>query len=290
MPTPAVNKVVGPRVKGVRIASSGNQSAGADRMKTVDVPLDHDVFDRGDTCPVSDMVGIPLLVSRVRPSMQYAANKDTFGFDLGSNYFPNPIVQKFMICCDLKLAREEDSKLFEAPKRWCKGVGSVVVVRADRKPLYVHHVRALLDFTRSVLDLDALSAGLKYAKRTKPSIPVFLGTGYFYKGRTPEEILAQFTPGDFKDHYLRERYLWHTVAEEGNTDVELSSPWTKFNTEKGYVWTQRNLDRQAYGKMSLHKKVSSGWRQIDLLWHIERLLEGHSDALRILTKEMYSAK
>ena len=57
------------RVKAVRIACCGEREAGVDELSECDIPIDHDVFDLGEECPISKIIGIPILVSKVRPSL-----------------------------------------------------------------------------------------------------------------------------------------------------------------------------------------------------------------------------
>lgn len=143
--------------KGVRIACIGEQKAGVEELTTYDVPLDHDVFTIGELCPVSELVRLPFLVSRVRPSLRYAATRDSYGYDLSEAYYPNQVVKDLMICCEAKWLEESDGEdaLLETPKRWSEGVGSVIVVRKDRRPLYAHHVKILLDLVTAVRMFDA---------------------------------------------------------------------------------------------------------------------------------------
>lgn len=52
-----------------------------------------------------------------------------------------------MICSDEDNAAEGNrATLLCAPGRWYRNVGTVVVARADMKPLHVHHIQMLLEF------------------------------------------------------------------------------------------------------------------------------------------------
>ena len=68
-----------------------------------------------------------------------------------------------MVCCDTKIVEEdkENAKLFQAPKRWRKNVGNVIMARADRKPLYAHHLKVLHGFTYPVLALKLVRSHLQ---------------------------------------------------------------------------------------------------------------------------------
>lgn len=117
------------------------------------MPLDHDVFGCGELCPVSKLVNMPLLVSRVRPSLQYAATRNTFSYELSGGHLWNVAVQKLMIRCDpiLVLGKDSGAGLLKTPRRWTKTVGSVIIVRQDGVPLYAHHLKVLLGFMETVM-------------------------------------------------------------------------------------------------------------------------------------------
>ena len=98
-------KTVPQRVKAARIACCGERCAGVEDMSEHDIPLDHDVLDFGEECPVSKIIDIPILVSKIRPSLQYAATRDTFGYDLDPPHYRNLIVEQLMVCCDTKIVK-----------------------------------------------------------------------------------------------------------------------------------------------------------------------------------------
>lgn len=180
--------------------------SGVAPLADYDLPSDHDVFIMGELWPISELLGIPFLVSRVRPSLHFAATKDSFGYDLDSSYHPNGTIEALMICCDARLTGESngDSALLKTSKRWLQRVGSVVLARKDHKPLHVHHVQVLLKFIRTVSTWDAKA----------PCHQSFLKWGYHNKAVSLEvssddaaakDLIALFTPGGFKEFFLREK-------------------------------------------------------------------------------------
>lgn len=73
-------------VKGVRIACAGEKGKRIPELTDYDVPLDHDVFTLGEMSQISELIGIAILVSRVRPSLNYAASRNSFGYALSSSH------------------------------------------------------------------------------------------------------------------------------------------------------------------------------------------------------------
>ena len=138
-------------VQGVRIACAGEQAAHIPELTDYDVPLDHEVFTVGETSQVSELIGITILFSKVRPCLNYAATRDSFGYALSSSHYPNPAVEQLMMYCNTTEANVLGGglALLETPKRWSKGVGSVIAVRKDLKPLHAHHVEVLLKFIQA---------------------------------------------------------------------------------------------------------------------------------------------
>ena len=191
----------GEHVKGVSIACDGEVRAGVNEMASCDVPLNHDVFIIGEVSPVSKLIGIPLLVLRLRPAPEYTEVKDCFGFKLkfSESYFPNKTAGTVMMCCGLKEADDplNDTPLFDSPTRWSANVGSVIVVREDRKLLDSHHVQALLSFAHTALSNEHHSLGCRYS----PAVH-FNHFQCFDFPLSDTEILEKLTPGEFKDFYM----------------------------------------------------------------------------------------
>ena len=53
------------RVNAVRIPCCGERCTGVEDMSEHDISLDHDVFDLGEECPISKIIGMPILVSKI---------------------------------------------------------------------------------------------------------------------------------------------------------------------------------------------------------------------------------
>jgi len=101
-------------IAGVRILGGDNRPF---YPKPTTVGPDHPVWTLGSISPVSQIVGVPILIYREREETDLATPNDA---DLD-----NQSVTYLMI---------EPVRGF-APPRWQKNIGPVTVVRADKKPL-----------------------------------------------------------------------------------------------------------------------------------------------------------
>ncbi|KAG2449509.1 hypothetical protein HYH02_005653 [Chlamydomonas schloesseri] len=103
-------------------------------FRNTSLPREHPAFTQGVASPVAALVGLPLLVFRLdaRPSLSIPR----------SATYDNQGVTYMMI---------EPRTGFAAPV-WQQGVGSAVVVRADKKPLPRQHVEAFWEFCTHLLD------------------------------------------------------------------------------------------------------------------------------------------
>ncbi|KAG2431711.1 hypothetical protein HXX76_009210 [Chlamydomonas incerta] len=104
-------------------------------FRTTSVPRDHAAFTKGVRSPIAAMVGLPLLVHRLDPRPSLSIPR--------SATFDNQGVTYMMI----------DPHTGFADSVWQQGVGSAVVVRADRKPLPRAHVEAFWEFCTHLLDM-----------------------------------------------------------------------------------------------------------------------------------------
>ncbi|KAK3721889.1 hypothetical protein LTR37_002705 [Vermiconidia calcicola] len=285
------------RVRGVRIACSGERVAGAEAFTTHDVPLDHDVFGCGELCPVSKLVNMPLLVSKVRPSLHYAATRNTFSYELSGGHYSNVAVRKLMICCDQLLVQEKDSgaELLKTPRRWMEMVGSVIVVRQDGVPLYAHHLKVLLDFIETVTVHNQKIPRIPDSHRCLPKgsgmrepslLPLreAFTVRIVHKPASAVEVVAQFTSGGSKDHYMCEKFYWrHDIGESGRL-LRLPSPYPLRTDSRKFVFrTRRNEIRERYYMMDHIEKYqeADSWKEALLLRQIHslkcRLLEADGD-------------
>lgn len=242
-------------------------------MTERDIPVDHHVFDEGEIIPISKIIGIPMLLSKVRPSLAYAATRDTFGYGLSSGHYPNRLAEKLMVCCDPRLAKEDpqNAKLFETRARWLSNVGNIIVAREDRKPLYAHHLEILIEFLESVRDwpwMDSDSTFFDLSDWARRSFDP-------WSPPPAEERLVLLTPNDFKDLYLEKRYQWATETEEPDNLGKLPTPWS---------WTREPSRPYAAQSRKLREKK---YRDMN---HLQRFDKAENWKERLLLKEIHMLK
>lgn len=130
----------------------GSQAGGASIYKKATVPPNDDIFDQA-AAPITQSFGFPLVLRRMKPfSGQSArsANDD------------NMHATWLMI----------DPGHGFAPPEWQSAVGDVLVVRADRKPLYMAELAVVTDYVSTILDafgdgMDGAEVGRRYYQKEK---------------------------------------------------------------------------------------------------------------------------
>lgn len=197
------------KVKGVLLSERVGDN---EKLTTYDIPTNHEIYDIGDLCPVSQLIGMPLLVYKVTPTVLPASRQAGIRYQFSPRLYPNHTAQKLMIDCDAELAHRQSGELLKPTEGWKDTVGNVIVVRKDRKPLYAHHVRVLLDFMDKVI---YLGTEVRPGRRRMSS-----------NTASPLDIIAQLTPGEFKDFYMTERYYWQSEPYGPSNRASLPSPWT----------------------------------------------------------------
>jgi hypothetical protein len=147
------------------------------------------------------------------------------GYDLDPRHYRILLVEQLMVCCDSKLVEEEEgsAKLLRTPERWMKSVGNVIVARADRKPLYAHHVKALHDFVYPLLPSTWYHPMFKALDMSRTGKAVYHGK---QRPKCEEELLRQLEPGDFKDFYLERQISWRIEMGESGALAKLPTPWS----------------------------------------------------------------
>ncbi|KAH6975009.1 hypothetical protein BKA56DRAFT_589904 [Ilyonectria sp. MPI-CAGE-AT-0026] len=138
-------------VKGIRINCLGDrQVLGKPHFEPVDVHSTDSIFDDfwHDTSDIADRIGLPLLTRRCPVSLRWAREKRLP--DFGSQSPCNNQDATFLhLCCDSKADSYPSGPGWSwAGWQWQNHVGSVIVVRRDKKPLAPMHVEALCTYCR----------------------------------------------------------------------------------------------------------------------------------------------
>ena len=159
------------------------------------VGLCNEIFDTGELSQASRLVGMPLILCDLGRGPALATSEIPSHNKWPEHYWRNSAAQKLMVRCHKLIAHvpEENIGLLQTPLDWRGKVGSVVVVRQDRKPLCPQHVKILVDFLDKILQLDRPDAKAFFAA---------MGESF-----TNQDAVDMLTPGNFKDYYMA-RKLW----------------------------------------------------------------------------------
>ena len=135
------------RVKGVRINCRGDvDMLGRPHFEEIELSIRDSKFGADDTSDIAAHIGLPILTRRIPPDPRWA-NSDMEG----GSPFVNQDATFLHQCLDPKAVF--DSSTGSLGWAWCSqswqnNVGSVVVVRKDKKPLLPLHMEALARYCR----------------------------------------------------------------------------------------------------------------------------------------------
>jgi hypothetical protein len=150
-PTPATQQPTDINVKGVRINCIGDMRAVSEpHFETVEVSSTDPIFTEHDTSDIAQRIGLPIFTRRCPPNPRRENDKDSKVFEHES-LFNNQDAKFLHLCCDLKAEFDLRTGTLGwgwASKQWQNSVGSIIVVRQDRKPLSPLHVEALCVYCR----------------------------------------------------------------------------------------------------------------------------------------------
>jgi hypothetical protein len=139
------------RVKGVRINCLGDvKMLKRPRFEDIELPTTDVIFTKHDTSDIANRIGIPILTRRCAPDPKWADSKDPM-FEHRSP-FENQSATFLHQCCDPN-DRGDFSNGFLGwgwcPMQWQNDVGSVVVVRKDKRTLLPIHMEALAGYCQN---------------------------------------------------------------------------------------------------------------------------------------------
>lgn len=168
----AGSRTSGPIVKGVKISCRGEQTTfGTAKYVAVDVPKDHPVFN-SPIAPMSELVGLPVRARKYPADRRWRDNTV-------SDVFENQAVTFLHQTTDVT-----SSAWGWAPFQWQNEIGSVLVVRSDKKDITTHLVEALCHFCQN---------------KMQPLFENGLGGGLV--DMTREEVTGHITPEKFRQYF-----------------------------------------------------------------------------------------
>lgn len=148
-PAPANQQSTDIRVKGVRINCIGDEKlCNKSHFEGVEIPFTDSIFSYPDTSDIAERIGLPILTRRCPANPRWVNDQDNVIFKPGSP-FNNPDATFLHLCCDPRADFDRRTGTLGwawASQQWQNDVGSVIVVRQDRKPLFPLHVEALCKY------------------------------------------------------------------------------------------------------------------------------------------------
>lgn len=146
-PTPVPQQPRGTKIKGVMINCIGDQvKFGKAHFEAVEVSSTDSIFFAHDTSDIAHRIDLPIFTRRCPPDPQWLnePENDNFNFD-------NQEATFLHLCCDPRADSDLRSGKLGwgwASMQWQNNVGSIIVVRQDKKALLPLHVEALCDYCR----------------------------------------------------------------------------------------------------------------------------------------------
>lgn len=184
------------RIKAIRVSCSGEiaKSAKVQEFSTYNLLDTHDVFAKGENSLFSSCIGIALLVLKMRPSMlRYeplprtgrARTLHGYSYKETDDFYPNPNASTLM-------GGNADSQT-----QYSDSVGSVLIARADKKPLEMNHLHVILRLLAEAT--EKASAGQM------------------------DEAMDMLTPAYFRDYYPSNALFFKGQLADGEWSDR--SPW-----------------------------------------------------------------
>lgn len=238
------------QIQAVKVAGGGDHFCPEQQHTIISIPSDHAIFDAGESSAVSKLVGVPLLIMSFRPSLlkkRYALKHlpDQYSDALVGNYYENGTAAKLMMRCATDQPRVPQ---FTAPREWQGRVGAVLVARADKAPLYPHHIEVMLCFVARVdcYERDEMKVGFGAEGRIV----------------TDTDVIGKLTACGFRDYYaeVRIRSSWQADDAEPEEAAWLNGPAPFFqpvlSARYGRLWAASLAQRPEHAKRG---RASLSW-------------------------------
>ncbi|KAL1795214.1 hypothetical protein ACET3X_007030 [Alternaria dauci] len=185
-------------VVGVRINCDGDVDIGGrPRYEHIELPAFHYIFQQTAT-DVSKHISLPIVVQRISGSVEKWQKR----LETSPNKFPwvNTAGTFLNIGCKPQLKEISGFDWGLAPLKWQNSVGSVVVMRKDKKELFPEHVHALVEYHQHHL--------MRFFEEASEL------------HRDKKWVMKQITKEKFQEYYL----AW-TLRQAENVKVHQISPY-----------------------------------------------------------------
>ena len=129
-------------VQGVLIASKGDVVMdGKVKFAQVSVTMNHPMFNFAKPTQISVHMGMPLLVRKI-------SNFSRADLERGDKHYINPFQNRTALFLNMEADHRGESWGYADIIEWDQTIGSVLVVRQDKKALTAQHVEAITKFCR----------------------------------------------------------------------------------------------------------------------------------------------
>lgn len=202
---------------GVRINCIGDEASGRPKFEACELPATHGSFKFPTSSQVSKRIELPLTILRFQDtSLQNVLPPAVYSF--------NTEATALHLVCDVPTANENSNmydhhSVYDPTRldtsneaswghpipRWTWNIGSVIVVRKDKLPLYPEHVQALFRFCHYKLHpMFQMEMGVFGRNMTERDVHTCLNEmGDFgtRKNITKEDVLGEITKAKFSSYY-----------------------------------------------------------------------------------------
>lgn len=185
------------------------------RLQGYDVPSSHEIFSQGTISPVSQQIGLTLLIMKVFPSRKKAKSQrlrgldgnykppaPTYGYTPGGDYYPNELA----------------GLLMSGDPAWCDKVGSIMVARQDGEPLLQEQLGFLWGFLAEVFFGGDKSGPVSQQERAEMLTRDFVQMYYEEKAKDEEWLTGIPSPFELGANKQADVNVKEVTADE---DVDM---------------------------------------------------------------------
>lgn len=146
------------RTTAVRVSCNGEVEKFVKKFEAYNILPEHDIYTHGELSQVSVLLGVPLLLMKLRPSLlenrprarQQTKSGVRYGYTQEGDFFPNTTAMYLM------------GGNADTAHLWNDRTGSILIARQDGKPLPIAHISVLVDF---------LNFAFQYAQKENTPAP-----------------------------------------------------------------------------------------------------------------------
>lgn len=138
------------RVSAIRVACAGEARDAIKEYQIYSILDTHEIFEKGETSQLSALVGCPLVLLKLRPSLlenvvprkvqkERIKPGKQYSHQITDRFYPNIVASTLMV----------ELPALAPAAGWKERVGSVLIARKDKGPLHMLHLSVLVGFARA---------------------------------------------------------------------------------------------------------------------------------------------